>query len=55
MRERKRLLRLLVTDVTLTRGDDGATRCQVRFTGGQHHILTLPRPLTATEQHTMIS
>ena len=25
---------------------------QVRFTGGQHHTLTLPRPLTATEQHT---
>ena len=52
MRERKRLLRLLVTDVTLTRAGDGATRCQVRFTGGQHHTLTLPRPLTATEQHT---
>ena len=52
MRERKRLLRLLITDVTLTRDSDGAIRCQVRFTGGQHHILTLPRPLTATEQHT---
>ena len=52
MRERKRLLRLLITDVTLTRGSDGAIRCQVRFTGGQHHTLTLPRPLTATEQHT---
>jgi DNA invertase Pin-like site-specific DNA recombinase/DNA-binding transcriptional MerR regulator len=52
MRERKRLLRLLITDVTLTRADDGAIRCQVRFTGGQHHILTLPRPLTAAEQHT---
>jgi len=52
MRERKRLLRLLVTDVTLTRAGDGATRCQIRFTGGQHHTLTLPRPLTATEQHT---
>jgi DNA invertase Pin-like site-specific DNA recombinase/DNA-binding transcriptional MerR regulator len=52
MRERKRLLRLLITDVTLTRGDDGATCCQVRFTGGQHHTLTLPRPLTAAEQHT---
>ncbi len=52
MRERKRLLRLLITDVTLTRDSDGAICCQVRFTGGQHHILTLPRPLTATEQHT---
>jgi DNA-binding transcriptional MerR regulator len=52
MRERKRLLRLLITDVTLTRDSDGATCCQVRFTGGQHHALTLPRPLTASEQHT---
>ena len=52
MRERKRLLRLLITDVTLTRAGDGSTRCQVRFTGGQHHTLTLPRPLTAAEQHT---
>jgi len=52
MRERKRLLRLLVTDVTLTRAGDGAICCQVRFTGGQHHTLTLPRPLTAAEQHT---
>ena len=42
MRERKRLLRLLITDVTLTRDSDGATCCQVRFTGGQHHALTLP-------------
>ena len=52
MRERKRLLRLLITDVTLTRAGDGAIRCQVRFTGGQHRTLTLPRPLTAAEQHT---
>ena len=52
MRERKRLLRLLITDVTLTRDGDGAIRCQVRFTGGQHRTLTLPRPLTAAEQHT---
>ncbi len=52
MRERKRLLRLLITDVTLTRAGDGAICCQVRFTGGQHRILTLPRPLTAAEQHT---
>ncbi len=52
MRERKRLLRLLLTDVTLTRAGDGAICCQVRFTGGQHRTLTLPRPLTAAEQHT---
>src|ERR1019366_10783170 len=41
-----------VTDVTLTRVGDGAIRCQVRFAGGQHHTRTLPRPLTAAEQHT---
>jgi DNA invertase Pin-like site-specific DNA recombinase/DNA-binding transcriptional MerR regulator len=52
MRERKRLLRLLITDVTLTRAGDGAICCQVRFTGGQHRTLSLPRPLTAAEQHT---
>jgi len=52
MRESKRLLRLLITDVTLTRAGDGAICCQVRFTGGQHHTLSLPRPLTAAEQHT---
>ena len=36
----------------MTRADDGAIRCQIRFTGGQHHTLTLRRPLTAAEQHT---
>jgi DNA-binding transcriptional MerR regulator len=51
MRERKRLIRLLVTDVTLRKTGDGITAC-VRFPGGQHHTLTLPRPLTAWEQHT---
>ena len=51
MRERKRLIRLLVTDVTLLKTPDGITAA-VRFPGGQHHTLNLPRPLTAWELHT---
>jgi hypothetical protein len=52
MRERKRLLRLLVTDVTLTRQPTGDITANVRLTGGQNHALHIPRPRTATEQHT---
>ena len=44
MRERKRLIRLLITDVTLTRGEDTITAA-VRLPGGQHHTLHLPIPL----------
>ena len=51
MRERKRLMRLLITDVTLLRTDDGITAA-VRFPAGQHHTLHLPRPRKAWEQHT---
>jgi len=51
MRERKRLIRLLVTDVTLLKTPDGIT-ASVRFPAGQHHTLNLPRPLRAWEQHT---
>jgi DNA invertase Pin-like site-specific DNA recombinase/DNA-binding transcriptional MerR regulator len=51
IRERKRLIRLLVTDVTLTRHPDGVT-AEVRLPGGQQHTLRLPRPRTAYEQHT---
>ncbi len=51
MRERKRLIRLLVTDVTLLKTHDGIT-ASVRFPAGQHHTLNLPRPLTAWELHT---
>jgi len=51
MRERKRLIRLLVTDVTLIRGSEQIT-AHVRLPGGQQHTLTVPRPLTAYEQHT---
>jgi DNA-binding transcriptional MerR regulator len=51
MRERKRLIRLLVTDVTLLKTHDGIT-ASVRLPAGQHHTLNLPRPLRAWEQHT---
>lgn len=50
-RERKRLIRLLITDVTLTRRPDGTTAA-IRFPGGQQHTLHLPRPRTAWELHT---
>jgi hypothetical protein len=48
-RERKRLIRLLITDVTLTRGDSAITAA-VRLPGGQHHTLNLPIPLNAWQQ-----
>jgi hypothetical protein len=48
MRERKRLIRLLVTDVTLTRQPTGDITACVRLTGGQNHILHIPRPRSAT-------
>ncbi len=51
MRERKRLIRLLVTDVTLIRGDDHIT-AHVRLSGGATHTLEVPRPLAAWELHT---
>jgi hypothetical protein len=51
IRERKRLIRLLVTDVTLVRGNEQIT-AHVRLTGGQRHTLTIPRPLRAWEAHT---
>jgi DNA invertase Pin-like site-specific DNA recombinase len=40
-RERKRIARLLITDVTVTRTADTIT-CHTRLTGGQTHTLTLP-------------
>jgi DNA invertase Pin-like site-specific DNA recombinase len=51
MRERKRLIRLLVTDVTLLKTDDHIT-AHVRLPGGVAHSLSVPRPLTAWEAHT---
>lgn len=44
-RERKRMLRLLIEDVTLTKGRE--LLVQVRFRGGAIQTLTLPRPLPA--------
>ena len=46
MRERKRLIRLLITDVTLTRGQDTITAA-IRFPAGRHHVLRLPVPKNA--------
>ena len=46
MRERKRLIRLLITDVTLTRGQDTITAA-IRFPAGRHHVLRLPAPKNA--------
>ena len=51
MRERKRLIRLLVTDVTLIRGSEQIT-AHIRLSGGQQHTLSVPRPLRAWEAHT---
>jgi DNA invertase Pin-like site-specific DNA recombinase len=51
IRERKRLIRLLVTDVTLLKGAEQIT-AHVRLSGGQQHTLQVPRPLRAWEAHT---
>jgi DNA invertase Pin-like site-specific DNA recombinase len=51
MRERKRLIRLLITDVTLIRTSEQIT-AHVRFPGGTQHTLNVPRPLRAWEAHT---
>jgi len=48
-RERKRLLRLLITDVTLLKTPTSIT-ASVRMPGGQDHTLTLPRPLNHRQQ-----
>ncbi len=47
-RERKRIARLLLTDVTVTRTPNQIT-AHLRLRGGQHHTLTLPLPKTAWE------
>ena len=48
MRERKRIARLLLTDVTVTRTSDTIT-AHIRLRGGQHHTLTLAVPKTGPE------
>jgi DNA invertase Pin-like site-specific DNA recombinase len=47
-RERKRIVRLLLEDVTLIRGD--AITLHLRFKGGAHRTIQLPLPLRAWEQ-----
>jgi DNA invertase Pin-like site-specific DNA recombinase len=47
-RERKRMVRLLMDDVTLIKAGDGLT-AHVRFRGGATTTLTLPRALNAWE------
>jgi hypothetical protein len=49
-RERKRMVRLLVEDVTLLKGE--AIDVHVRFKGGQTTSLTLPAPLSACQLRT---
>jgi DNA invertase Pin-like site-specific DNA recombinase len=51
MRERKRLIRLLVTDVTLVNHGEHIT-VHVRLTGGVCHSLEVPRAPRAWEAHT---
>lgn len=51
MRERKRLIRLLVTDVTLLRAGDHI-EVHIRLSGGATHSLKVPRPRRAYELHT---
>jgi DNA invertase Pin-like site-specific DNA recombinase len=46
-RERKRMVRLLIEDVTLLRGE--GLMAHVRFTGGATRTITLPLPLPAWE------
>ena len=48
-RERKRIARLLLTDVTVQRQGDTIS-AHVRFPAGQHTTLTMPTPKTSAEQ-----
>src|SRR5487761_1211963 len=48
-RERKRIARLLLTDVTVSRAGDTIT-AHVRLAGGQDHTLTIPAPLLIGDQ-----
>jgi DNA invertase Pin-like site-specific DNA recombinase len=47
-RERKRIARLLLTDITVTRTRDTIT-AHIRLPAGQHHTLTTPIPPTAAQ------
>jgi hypothetical protein len=48
-RERKRMIRLLIEDITLRKGEQ--IQLDVRFRGGMSKMLMLPRPLSYCESH----
>jgi hypothetical protein len=48
-RERKRMVRLLIEDVTIRKGEQ--IQLDVRFRGGMSTTLMLPRPLSFCESH----
>jgi DNA invertase Pin-like site-specific DNA recombinase len=48
-RERKRMVRLLIEDVTIRKGEQ--VQLDVRFRGGMSRTLMLPRPLSYCENH----
>jgi MerR HTH family regulatory protein len=48
-RERKRMVRLLIEDVTIRKGEQ--VQLDVRFRGGMSRTLMLPRPLSYCESH----
>src|SRR5437016_3564206 len=48
-RERKRMVRLLIEDVTVRKGEQ--IQLDVRFRGGMSKTLMLPRPLSFCESH----
>ena len=50
MKEKKRMLRLLIQDVTLTKGD--ALHVDIRFVGGATRSLDLPLPKSCVELRT---
>ncbi len=50
MKEKKRMLRLLITDVTLTKGD--VLHADIRFTGGATRSLDIPLPQSCIELRT---
>ncbi len=50
MKEKKRIARLLILDVTLTKGD--ALHADIRFTGGATRSLLIPFPKTCVELRT---
>jgi DNA invertase Pin-like site-specific DNA recombinase len=50
IREKKRMARLLIADVTLTKGD--ALHADIRFTGGATRSVTIPLPKSCLELRT---